>query len=351
MSEIDPKRLGLASLTVFKIMEGELLALMLHLGSRLNLFEAVVAGHGQTAAEIAQAAGLQERWVTEWLYAVAAANLVEFDGERFSMTREMAAVLADETHPSFVGPVFAGPPKPENVDRLAESFRTGVGHTWDTHGAGVAAMQQAMNSNATRAFLVDEVIAAIPGLTEKLKAGVRLIDIGCGAGDAASTIARAFPNTTVLGIDPSQHALDLAARETDGIDNLRFELGTFDDMTPDSADVITTFDVLHDLPFPQKACGSVANALVTGGDWLVSDIKAGPDFDSNKRNPVRALMYSMSVAYCMNSALSEPGGAGLGTLGMHIGKLTELAGIAGFGEPVAYEFDFDSTNRYFHLSL
>lgn len=353
MTDIDPVELGLAQLAVFKVKEGELLGLMLALGNRLGLFTAMVDQQWHTPSDLAAVTATHERWVREWLYSVAAADLVDHDGGRFRLSPAMAAVLGDRHNAAFAGAIFVGPPQSDVIDRLVDSFRTGIGFGWDDHGAGAAETQLAMSGNGQRAFLVSHVLAAIPGLIERLEAGIRVIDVGCGAGVAAHTIADAFPRSSVLGIDPSAHALDLAfaLRDQSGLSNLSFSRGTFDDLTAGSADLVTTFDVLHDLPFPDRAAAAVRRSLGPDGEWLVADIRCGPDFESNQRNPVRALMYSMSVAFCMNSALSEPGGAGLGTLGLHEAKIREIAADAGFGTVHVHDFDFDLSNRYYHLRL
>jgi len=349
---IDEKKLKLAQLAVFRVKEGELLALMLTLGRTLGLFDVLAKADSATASEVAQATDTHERWVTEWLYSVAAAGLVAKDGDRFSMTNEMRIVLGDTEHPAFTGGIFTGPPLPDTIDRLTEAFRTGVGFGWNDHGAGVAAMQRAMGTNNKRAHLVDEVLSSMPGLVQKLTDGVRVVDVGCGAGDLALAMAQAFPASSVLGLDPSEHAIaiaeDLAA--SSGLDNIGFRIGTFDDLEAQGAEVITTFDVLHDLPFPAEAAAAAKSGLTSDGDWIVADIKAGANFEENAKIPTRSLFYSMSVMYCMNSAMSEPGGAGLGTLGLSEDKLRELADHAGFSAVHGFDFDFDVNNRYYHVT-
>ncbi|NNE97033.1 MAG: methyltransferase domain-containing protein [Acidimicrobiales bacterium] len=352
MSEVDPKKLKLAMLAVYQVKEGELLGLMLAMGQRLGLFTPLAQHGSMTAAELAAATATNERYVQEWLYAVTAAGLIEKDSERFSLTPEMAIVLGEAEHPAFTAGIFTGPPLPETVDRLAEAFRTGIGFGWNDHGAGVAEMQRAMGTNNKRAHLVSEVLTAMPTIKDKLESGARVIDVGCGAGDLAHTLAKAFPKSTVLGVDPSVHAIEMAnhLRANSELDNLEYCLGTFDDLPDESADIVTTFDVLHDLPFPERAAEQTMEALGGSGDWLVADIKAGADFEANAKIPTRSLFYSMSVMYCMNSALSEPGGAGLGTLGLTEGKLREIVTGAGFSELEGYEFDFDVNNRYYHIT-
>jgi 2-polyprenyl-3-methyl-5-hydroxy-6-metoxy-1,4-benzoquinol methylase len=209
-----------------------------------------------------------------------------------------------------------------------------------------------MGTNNKRAHLVSDVLGAMPSVVAKLEEGIRVVDMGCGAGDLAHRLAEEFPKSTFLGVDPSSHAIDMAneLQETSPLPNLSYCLGTFDDLPADSTELLTTFDVLHDVPFPQKACDSAKTAITDGGDWIVADIKAGPDFESNKKIPTLSLFYSMSVMYCMNSALSEPGGAGLGTMGLSQDVLTDFATTAGFSNVDGFEFDFDVNNRYYHVT-
>ena len=131
--------------------------------------------------------------------------------------------------------------------------------------------------------------------------------------------------------------------------NLSFEEQTFDDLEPGSVDFLLTLDVLHDIPRPADAVAAARRAIADDGVWLVADIKASPTFEENRRNPMISLFYSMSVIYCMNSALSEPDGAGLGTLGLHPERLRGLVEGAGFSSFAFREFDEDVSNRYFEI--
>ena len=352
MTELDSRKLKLAQLAVYQVKEGELLALMLSLGHDLGLLETLAGSRSMTARQLAGDTGTNERYVLEWLYSLTAAELVNKDGDQFSLTPEMSVVLGHPEDPAFTAGIFTGPPLPDTVARLTEAFRTGIGFGWDDHGVGVAQMQRAMGTNNKRAHLVSEVLAAMPSVVERLESGIRVIDVGCGAGDLVHALAEAFPNSTFLGIDPSGHAIAMAheIQASTDLDNLEFCPGTFDDVPAHSADLVTTFDVLHDLPFPDRAAEATYAALSGDGDWLVADIKAGKTFEDNAKIPTRSLFYSMSVLFCMNSAMSEPGGAGLGTLGLHEDKLREIVTQAGFSEVTGYEFDFDVNNRYYHVT-
>jgi 2-polyprenyl-3-methyl-5-hydroxy-6-metoxy-1,4-benzoquinol methylase len=362
----DDELLPLATYTVYQIKQGEMLSLMMHLGDRLGLFRSMADGAERTATAVAEAAGIHERWAIEWLYAVAAAGLVEHrretpddgndqaDGagrELFWLTAEMSALLGQPDHVAYAGGVFGAPVARGTLDRLVEAFRTGVGFSWGDHGEHTAHMQASMSAGRQRHFLVPVALASVDGLIERLEAGIKVVDAGCGSGVASCVIAEAFPNSSILGVDPSAPAIAAARRRAAdaGLTNVRFEEETFDDLEPNSVDFLLTLDVLHDIPRPADAVAAARRAIADDGVWLVADIKSSPTFEENRRNPMIGLFYAMSVVYCMNSAMSEPGGAGLGTLGMHPERLRGLVEGAGFSSIEHRVFDEDVNNRYFEI--
>ncbi len=346
----NPDLLKLAVFTVFQIKQGELLATMIHLGHRLGLF-AALDDNPATIEALAERTDLHPRWVEEWLHAVTAAKLLSLSDGVFGMSPEMAVVLARAGQPGFVGSIFGAPLTPATVDRLAEAFKTGVGFSWDDHGESTCHMQAELSSGSQQHFLVPVVLKSVEGLTERLVEGITMYDVGCGSGIAACTIGEAFPKSKVIGIDPSGHAIGAARKRAEeaGLDNVEFVEGTFDDIPEGEAEFVLTLDVVHDLPYPVKAIERVKSALRPDGVWLIADIKAGERFEDNLHNPMLPLFYSMSVAYCMNSALSAPGGAGLGTMGLHPQRLIGWAEAAGFRSVEIREFDHDVSNRYFEV--
>jgi SAM-dependent methyltransferase len=185
-----------------------------------------------------------------------------------------------------------------------------------------------------RANLIDRVLPALDGVIDRLTAGCQVADVGCGAGGAALLIARTFPASQVRGYDISQHALERArARTADsGLDNVTFLDPRESPLPTDgSIDLVVTFDCLHDMTDPVGVTKAIAAALTDHGTWLLVDIKAYDTFAENaRRNPMASLMYGISVLSCMSSALSEPGGAGLGTLGLSAARAERLARDAGF---------------------
>ena len=353
-TELDLELLGQTVQDLYRFKQGEVMSAIIHLGVRLGLFDTLAENDGATSDDLAAATGLHERWVREWLHAVAAADLAEHDDGRFNLTPEAKATLCTPDHPAGVAGVFGPPITHREIDRTAEAFRTGIGMTWDEHGAHTCHFQAAMGAGGQKTWLVPVILDSIEGMTERLTAGATVVDIGCGAGIAATVIATAYPNSTVIGIDPSVHAIESAAERAAaaGLDNLSFRAGVFDDLAEmDDVDLLLTLDVIHDLPRPGDAVRAARSCLSDDGVWFVADIKTPGGLEDNRRIPVLPLMYGMSILYCMSSAMSEPDGAGLGTLGLTEGVFTELTAAAGFGAVDMREFDVDPLNRYYEVAV
>ena len=351
--DLDPKEVGLFALKVYKYREGERISLLIHLGDRLGLFTSLWDAGAVTADQLAARTGLHTRWLQEWLRAMGAAELLDTDdGETFELTPVGAAVLADEQDSLyFAAGAFGVPPDPSYVDRLADSFRTGIGLTYDDFGEGAAHSTQRMLGPWSRLALVPFILPAIEGATEALQSGADVVDVGCGAGVALATMAEAFPESRFLGVDPSEIAIDLArqAVEASGLDNLRFEVAGGESLPDQPAfDLVLTFDCLHDMPRPKDTIAAIAASLKEDGVWLCKDIKCGADYTANERNPLRAMMYAISVTSCMASAMSEPDGAGLGTLGLPPEVLEQYCTEAGFGSFTVHDFN-DPANLYYEI--
>ena len=341
MTQIDPDRLRAVQFTVFSKLDGAVTAGMIHLGDRLGLYRALASSDQPlTSTELAARSDLDERWVREWAYNQAAAKIVTVDaedagGERFSLAPESAAVLADPTHEAFgMGWFHDLPQALAALENLPESFRTGLGHNFDSRGREVAVGMERSFEPWNREHLVPTVIPALDGVATRLAAGGRVVDVGCGAGGAVLLLAEAFPACQVAGYDISEHALSRAAERLaeSGLANATFHDARVTPLPDDhSVDLVTTFDCIHDMTDPQGMMAAIRAALRDDGTWLLVDIKALDTFAENAaRNPMASLMYGISVISCMSSGLSEPGGAGLGTLGLPASRAEAMARSAGF---------------------
>jgi SAM-dependent methyltransferase len=336
-AELDPDEVGLYAYQLFTNLQGAVTAAMIHLGDRLGLYTALAgAGAPLTTAALAEATGLHERWVREWAYNQGAAHVIVVDAdERLSLTPVASAVLADPDHPAYaMGPFSHLPGDIGLVDRLPEAFRSGIGLDYDAHGPACAAGIARGFEPWMRTFLLPDVVPQLDGVEARLREGSTVVDVGCGAGGMAMLFAEAFPASRVVGYDISQHALALARERqaAAGVTNVTF-LDAREEPLPSGGDVdlVTTFDCIHDMTDPAGVIASIRGALAGDGTWLLVDIKAQDTYAQNvERNPMASMMYGISVLSCMSSALSEPGGAGLGTLGLSAAKAEAMARDAGF---------------------
>ncbi len=325
---------------VYSKLEGAVTAGMIHLGDRLGLYRALGDADGPiTSHELAASLGLQERWVREWASNQAAARLIELDTstgvDRFSMSGEACAVLATPDHPSFgMGMFHRLPQTMAALDHMPDSFTHGLGKDYDSHGPEGAEGIERSFEPWNRANLVRKVLAVMDGMIERLTDGARVADVGCGAGGAVLLLAERFPNSTFVGYDISQHALDRANERLgeSGLANARFADARHESLPADgSLDLVMTIDCIHDMAHPQPVIEAIRPALRDDGHWLLVDIKAAETLTGNMAmNPLASMLYGVSVLSCMSSALSEPDGLGLGTLGLPESRARAMAEAAGF---------------------
>ncbi len=351
----DPEKLGLFAFRVFTKLEGAVTSGMIHLGDQLGLYRALAeAGSPCTTADLAAVTGLDERWVREWAYNQGAAQIIHLDGdEALSMSPEAVAVLASPDHPSFgMGMFHRLPQTMAALEEMPEAFRTGLGLNYDSHGREGAVGVERSFEPWNRANLLPVVLPALEGVETALEAGALALDVGCGAGGAALLLASRFPASRVVGYDISRFALERAReRQTEQqVANVEFfDPRTVPLPTDGSAAFITTFDCLHDMTDPAAMARAIRAALAESGTWLLVEIKAQDTYAENvARNPMASLMYGISVLSCMSSGLSEPGGAGLGTLGLSAAKVDQLAQAAGFSRCRQLDIDH-AVNAFYEL--
>jgi 2-polyprenyl-3-methyl-5-hydroxy-6-metoxy-1,4-benzoquinol methylase len=343
------------ALKVWNLMLGARMAMLVNLGDELGLYRAMQGAGPLTPSELAARTGLAERLVREWLLANAAAELlVTENGQRFELTDAAAAVLADEAGSEwFAAGAFSRPFTPEIIDGIADSFRTGVGLPYDAFGAmGAHATARSLGPWVRRA-LVPRLLPLLDGVVAKLKAGATVADVGCGAGVALEALAAAFPASQFWGFDPSRHAIEAAtARMRDaGLTNVVLHELAADDVPAGAGyDLVLTFDCLHDMPRPADAAHAIRRSIAEDGTWLVKEIRSTGSFPDDRRNPMLALMYGMSVTTCLQSSLSEPGAAGYGTLGLPPGRLEAMAHDAGFRRVTQHDIG-EPPNLYYEIRV
>ena len=282
--DLDPNLLKMYSFLVFSKLEGAVTAGMIHLGDRLGLYQSLSSfSHPVTSDELAASLQLHPRWVQEWIHNQASARLIEVSIdeqgiETYSMTPEAIVVLADELHPAFgMGMFHRLPQTMSGLTALPESFRTGIGLDYDSHGPEGAVGIERSFEPWSRSYLLPVVLPALDGAVSRLEGGALVADIGCGAGGAALRMAQAFPKSSVTGYDISRYALDraLEKKSIDETTNVHFVDPRVSPLPGDeSLDLVTAFDCIHDMTHPQDVMAAIRGSLKPDGIWLLVDIKA-----------------------------------------------------------------------------
>lgn len=320
-------------------------------GDRLGLYKVLVEHGPLNSDEMADKTSLSERWLREWLRHQRAVGHIDWDSaaDRFSICPEAAMVLANPQSPAFLAggfdAVLAAAPA---VPKVAEAFRTGTGMSYDDHGAGCACGIERLSAYSKKTALVKDVLPLIGGLGESLKKGARVADVGCGGALSTLAMAKAFPASEFVGYEISEHALARARANLaeSGLKNVRFANAS-EEPLPGKAtyDFVTTFDVIHDTPYPDQLISAIRTSLKTDGLWLCEDIRSYPTFQENlEKQPLAAMLYGFSILVCMSSGLSAPGGAGLGTLGFSEPVARAMTAAGGFTrfERLDYDNPFNS---------
>ena len=347
------EQIQLFAFKVWGYKQGEVVSLLIHLGDRLGLYRALADAGTVTSGELAGITGLDERWVREWLRGNAAAELVASDdGQHFTLLPEAIPVLADEeTSLFFAAGAFGEPHDASFVSELADAFRTGIGLPYDRLGPSGAHRTERMLGPWARLALVPRIIPALDGVADALEAGILVADVGCGGGVALTALAEAYPHSTFHGYELSRHALDRATQRVAamGLDNVELHFERAEHVPDDGRyGLVLTFDCLHDMTQPGAAIAAIRRTISDDGTWLIKDIRSTGRWEHDRRNPMLAMMFGFSISSCMSSALSEPGGAGLGTLGFNTGVAEQMVRDAGFTRFTVHDFD-DPANLYYEV--
>ena len=326
--------------------QGALVAGLVYLGDELGLFAAMRRLGPATAAELAQGADLTERYVREWLAAMALAEYIGYnpaDG-RFSLSPEQAACFADSDNVWFSAPeanlVLTNL---QQADRVAEAFKNGGGVPFAAYGERFIAGMDRANRPRFHAELVGNWLAAMPGAVDALTAGGSFLDVGCSGGLPCLEVLQAFPRATALGLDRHPGSIERARANAVAMGlegRARFETTPVEDLPPEAGfDVVTTFDVVHDLADPVRVLSAIRRVLSPDGGYFMADGKYSDRLEEGIGQP-GARFAGYSVFHCLPQSLAE-NGAGLGGL---IGEMAkrELARQAGFSSfealPIADDF-------------
>jgi ubiquinone/menaquinone biosynthesis C-methylase UbiE len=314
---------------VFRDMAGAMAAGMALVGTRTGLFRAMAGNGPMRLDEVVLATRLERRYVEEWLKGMAAAGYLDYSPERqsYQLSDEMAYFVASEGSDHFVGGMWEMvPPLLRAAPRVAEAFAMGGGVRFEEFGPDCINALDLINRGQYEQRFTDYWLKALPEVVERLGAGGRALDYGCGSGRVALAIKKAFPAAEVSGYDVDAQSIARARAAADAVG----AAVTFTSEKPRGEfELVSICDCIHDLAAPAETLREVHSVLKRGGTLFIVEPKAADRVEDN-RNPVAAMFYGFSLFHCMTQSLAR-GGPGLGTC-MGPAKTAELVRAAGFSD-------------------
>jgi SAM-dependent methyltransferase len=350
LTQLDAHRLDQTMERLVQVLNDGCLALMISVGHRTGLFAALASSGPTTSAGLAEAAGLQERYVREWLGAMTVGRIAAHDPEAgtYWLDAEHAALLTDAgpfnlaATAQFV-PVLAGV-----EDQLVACFEEGGGVPYEAFPRFHEVME-ADSAQTVLAALDEAILPLVPGLVERLRAGIDVLDVGCGRGRALRHLAQRFPASRFTGLDLSPAAVAYAERAADDRPNLEYLVGDAtalgDHWPAGSFDLVTTFDAVHDQAHPAAMLSGIHEVLREGGTYLAQDINASGSHHGDLDHPMGPFLYTISCMHCMTVSLAQ-GGDGLGAAwGRPLAE--RMLRDAGFESVEAHQLPHDDQNLYY----
>jgi 2-polyprenyl-3-methyl-5-hydroxy-6-metoxy-1,4-benzoquinol methylase len=332
------------------ILNSGAIAIMISIGHRTGLFDTLANLPPATSQQIADAAGLNERYVREWLASMVTARFVDYDPvtSAYSFPDEHAAFLTRSASPNNMAVAAQFIPLMATVeDQVIDCFYKGGGVPYSAYQRFHQVMAE--DSGQTVVAALDEaILPMIPGLTAALEKGIDVLDVGCGSGRAINAMAQQFPNSCFAGYDFSEEAIAIAQSEARdrGLTNTRFQVrdaAKLDEI--EQYDLICTFDAVHDQAHPDLMLRGIYRALRPDGIYLMQDIRAASQVQGNLDHPVAPWLYAISCLHCMTVSLAA-GGMGLGTMWGRE-KALEMLTEAGFTRAETRQLDHDFLNDYY----
>ncbi len=326
------------------------LSLMLSLGHRTGLFDALEGLGPATSQEIADKAGLNERYVREWLGSMVTGGVMDYDSKQNSyfLPPEHATWLSRKSQEDNIA-VFAQyiPQLGSVEDEILDCFKNGGGVPYSSFHRFHEIMEEDSGQSIVPA-IVNQVIPLMEGMKEALLEGVNVLDVGCGRGKALQVLAKAFPKSRFTGYDLSNEAIAHATKDAKqkGIENLNYEVrdaSNFKDK--EQFFLILALDAIHDQANPRQVLENIYHALSPQGSFMMQDISGSTHVHKNISHPVGTLLYTISCMHCMTVSL-EQGGDGLGAM-WGIEKAQDMLRETGFKKVKINQLAHDFQNCYF----
>jgi len=329
------------------------LCLMISIGHRTGLFDVMRDMAPATSDEIATRAGLNERYVREWLGALVSARVIEVAPEenRYSLPAEHAAYLTRAAGADNIAVLAQYIPLLGAVeDEIVECFQKGGGVPYSKFPRFHSVMAEDSGQSVLSA-LESHILPLVPGLVDKLATGIQVLDVGCGRGRIMNRLAELFPKSRFTGIDFSSAAVlyaweEAAEKKLRNVEFIVADLSNFDETAEREAfDFVTTFDAIHDQAKPLSVLKGIYRTLRRDGVYLMQDIKGSSRVQNNINHPIGPLLYTISCMHCMTVSLAQ-GGEGLGAMWGEE-KTREYLERAGFRSVEKHELAHDIQNNWY----
>ena len=333
--------------TMLGIMNGGALSLMMSIGHKTGLFDAMDGAPPATSSEIAERSGLSERYVREWLSAMACGGIIDYNvsEETFQLPAEHAGLLTRRSGPlNLTVPMQQVALLGEVEADIVEAFHSGGGVPYDKFPRFQALMSEQSGNRFDRT-LVDHIVPLL-GIQQQLEQGIDMADVGCGSGRALSILGSAFPDSRFVGFDVSEDGIAAARQNSSELSNVAFEICDAAQLDPvEQFDVVTTFDAIHDQARPMAVLEGVHRMLRSGGTYLCVEPKASSLLEDNIQDPMAPFMYTVSTMHCMTVSLAQ-GGEGLGAMWGEE-KTREYLHEAGFRSIDTHQLAHDIQNNWY----
>ena len=353
MSDFDSAKATAFAERFMTVLNDAALCLMVSIGHRTGLFQTLSKSGGGTSEEIAAQSGLNERYVREWLGAMVTGGVIETDPDTrtFRLPREHSAFLTPAAGADNFA-VFAQyiPLLGSVEDDIVECFRNGGGVPYEKYPRFHSVMAED-SGQSVLSSLESHILPLVPGLRNRLVEGARILDLGCGRGKVISQLAALFPSSHFTGMDLSTEAVAYAREEAskEGLRNVEFvarDLSDFDGTAePETFDVVTTFDAVHDQARPLNVLKGIHKTLKPDGIYVMQDIRGSSEIHKNIGHPIGTFLYTISCLHCMTVSLAQ-GGEGLGAMWGEE-KTREYLTRAGFRSVETHQLTHDIQNNWY----
>jgi SAM-dependent methyltransferase len=324
-------------------------ALMLSVGHRTKLFDSMFDCTSMTSQQLAEKSNLNERYVREWLGAMVTGKIVDYDptSKTYSLSEDKAELLSNRGSYNFASSMQWIPALAFVEDEIVKCFEKGGGVPYESYHRFHEVMAEESGQTVLPA-LIESILPLVPNLVEKLKNGIRVLDVGCGSGRAVNLMAKNFSNSQFTGYDFSKEAIQYANQESEklGNKNTLFEIQDVEHFPENEKfDLVTAFDAIHDQAAPAKVLENIRGAVKEDGIFLMQDIGSSSQLENNKTHPLGPFLYTVSCLHCMSVSLALDG-HGLGAMwGKE--KAIEMLNEAGFSNVEIKQLPHDPINYYY----